>query len=232
MNKNTLMKLAFVAALLGPFLTFYLSGMSDHMTITSLKTNREMLHALVENNYLLAVCYFIGIYIIFGALSFPFVSLLTMAGGFLFGTLVGSLYTIIGATVGGSIAFLMYRYFFGAWVREQYGHRLVTFNQEFERNGASYLVIMRLIAVIPFFVANALASVAPITLKTFIWTTAVGVMPSALIYSFAGQQLDTINSIGDVFSPKVIAAFALLGLLTFASIIVQKFKAAKVAKNG
>lgn len=222
MKKNTLMKLAAFVALLGPLVTFYISGMSDHMTITSLKTNREILHALVENNYLLAVCYYIGIYVMFGALSFPFVSLVTMAGGFLFGTLAGSVYTVIGATVGGSIAFLMYRYFFAAWVREQYGHRLVTFNQEFESNGASYLVIMRLIAVIPFFVANALASVAPITLKTFMWTTAVGVMPSALIYSFAGQQLDTINSVGDVFSPKVIAAFALLGLLTYVSIIIRK----------
>jgi uncharacterized membrane protein YdjX (TVP38/TMEM64 family) len=226
-KKNTLMKLAFGALLLGPMVTFYVSGMSDHMTITSLKSNREMLHALVENNYLLAVCYYIGIYTLFGALSFPFVSLVTMAGGFLFGTLAGSLYTVIGATAGGSIAFLMYRTFFGSWVRDQYGHRLVTFNQEFARNGASYLVIMRLIAVIPFFVANALASVAPITLKTFMWTTAVGVMPSALIYSFAGQQLDTINTVGDVFSPKVIAAFALLGLLTFASLILQKFKTKK-----
>lgn len=227
MNKNRVMKLAFISALLGPMLTFYLSGMSDHMTIACLKTNRDMLHALVHNNYLLAVCYYLGIYIIFGALSFPFVSLVTMAGGFLFGTLAGSLYTIIGATIGGSIAFLMYRCFFGSWVREQYGHRLVTFNKEFQRNGASYLVIMRLIALIPFFMANALASVAPISLKTFMWTTAVGVMPSALIYSFAGEQLDTINTVGDVFSPRVIAAFALLGLLTFASIIFQKFKAKK-----
>lgn len=221
------MKIAAFAALLGPMLTFYMSGMSDHMTLASLKTNRDMLHALVQDNYILAVAYYLGVYIMFGALSFPFVSLITMAGGFLFGTLAGSVYTIIGATVGGSIAFLTYRAFFGAWVREQYGHRLVNFNQEFQRNGASYLVVMRLIAVIPFFVANALASVAPITLQTFAWTTAVGVLPSALIYSFAGQQLDSINALGDIFSPKVISAFALLGLLTVVSIMVRNKRSTK-----
>ena len=142
------MKLAALVALLGPLAVFYISGMSDHMTITSLKMHREMLHALVQDHYLLAVCYYIGVYTAFGAISLPCISFITMAGGFLFGTLAGSLYTIIGATIGGSIAFLMYRYFFGP--KKGYSiHLLHAFGHIFEQSTQAryYLVVHVIIFV-------------------------------------------------------------------------------------
>lgn len=226
-KKNTLIKIAIILMFVTPLLIAHYSGFGDHLNITTLKANKEGLHAFVSAHYMLSVFYYISLYILVGALSFPFVSLLIMAGGFLFGTPMGMLYTNIGATIGGSMAFLAYRYLFGAWVREHYGHRLVAFNEEIVRNGSWYLVMIRLIAVIPFFVANAFASVAPISLKTFIWTTSLGIIPSTLVYSFAGEQLDTISSLRDVFSVKVIGAFVLLALLTVLSLLIRHYRVKK-----
>ena len=224
MKKSTLMKIALCVVLLVPFLIAHYSGVGDHLNLASLKMNKDLLHTFVLEHYYLSVFYYICTYIMVGALSFPFASLITLTGGFLFGTLGGTLYTNIGATLGGIVAFLAYRYLFGTWVREHYGHRLVAFNEAFEHSGAWYLVMIRLIAVIPFFVANAFASIAPITLKTFIWTTSLGIIPASLVYSFAGEQLDTINSLRDVFSGKVTAAFALLALLTVGSVLLRRWQ--------
>ncbi len=223
MKKSTFIKIALCGVLVLPLVVAYCYGLTDHCNLASLKANKEYLDTFVREHYSLAVFYYICTYIMVGALSFPFASLITITGGFLFGTLFGALYTNIGATIGGVIAFLAYRYLFGSWVREHYGHRLVAFNQEFERNGAWYLVMIRLIAVIPFFVANAFASVVPISVETFIWTTSLGIIPSALVYSFAGEQLDSINSVRDIFSGNILIAFVLLALLTVVSILVRSF---------
>jgi uncharacterized membrane protein YdjX (TVP38/TMEM64 family) len=227
-KKNSLIKIAIALALVVPLAIAYYTGIGDHLNLDSLKLHKNLLHTFVAEHYLRSVCYFIIAYILVGAFSFPFASLATITGGFLFGTPLGMLYTNIGATLGGIVAFLSYRYLFGNWVREHYGHRLVVFNHEIEHNGPWYLVMIRLIAVIPFFVANALASVAPISLETFIWTTSLGIIPASLVYSYAGEQLDTISSLRDVFSVRVISAFVLLALLTGASILIRKKRGKKV----
>jgi uncharacterized membrane protein YdjX (TVP38/TMEM64 family) len=226
-NKNTLIKIAIIVTFIAPLLLAHYSGLGEYLNVASLKANKEALHAFVAKHYMSSVFYYILLYILVGALSFPFISLLIIAGGFLFGTPCAMLYTNIGATIGGAIAFLAYRYLFGPWVHEYYGHRLVTFNQEIARNGAWYLVMIRLIAVIPFFVANAFASVAPISLKTFLWTTSLGIIPASLVYSFAGEQLDTISSLRDVFSMRVIGAFVLLLLLTVVSVLIRHYRIKK-----
>lgn len=210
-----------VLVLLAPFFLAHYHGVTNYMNLATLKENKEFLHNFVAEHYFLSVAYYIITYALVGAFSFPFASLVTLTGGFLFGTLLGTIYTNIGATIGALIAFLIYRYLFGTWVREHYSHRLVVFNREIEESGAWYLVGIRLIAIIPFFMANALASVAPISLKTFIWTTSIGIIPASLVYSFAGEQLDTINSMRDIFSGRVMFAFALLMFLIIVPVIVQ-----------
>jgi uncharacterized membrane protein YdjX (TVP38/TMEM64 family) len=210
-----------VLVLLAPFFLAHYHGVTDYMNLATLKENKEFLHNFVAEHYFLSIGYYIITYALVGAFSFPFASLITLTGGFLFGTLLGTIYTNIGATIGASLAFLIYRYLFGTWVREHYSHRLIVFNREIEESGAWYLVVIRLIAIIPFFMANALASVAPISLKTFIWTTSIGIIPASLVYSFAGEQLDTINSMRDIFSGRVLFAFALLMFLIIVPVIVQ-----------
>lgn len=222
-KKHSLIKIIITLVFIAPLVIAWYSGLDNYLNLASLKANKEALDTFVTNNYLLSICYYIVLYILVGAFSFPFASLVTITGGFLFGTVVGMICTNIGATIGGVISFLSYRYLFGSWVREQYGARLVTFNQEFEKNGSWYLVMIRFIPVIPFFVANALASVAPISLNTFIWTTSVGIIPASIVYSFAGEQLDTITSLRDIFSVKVIGAFVLLASLILISLVVRRY---------
>lgn len=226
-HKNAVIKVLLLSLLCAPFLLAYHYGLGSYMNIATLNVHRESLHQYVVDHYVYSVLQFIGSYIVVAAFSFPAVSLLTLLGGFLFGTLRGACYTNIGATIGATIAFLSYRYLFGAWVREHYGHRLLVFNNEIAHYGAWYLVVIRLIAIIPFFVANALASMAPISIQTFIWTTSLGIIPTSLIYSFAGKQLETMTSMRDVFSIQVIIAFGFLTLLALIPIGIRYIRMRK-----
>ena len=76
--------------------------------------------------------------------------------------------------------------------------------------------------MLPFFVANALASLAPISLSKFMWTTSLGIIPGSLVYSFAGQQLDSIESMRDILSRDVLLAFGLLALLAIVPIVIKR----------
>ncbi len=227
-RKSTFIKIIIGMALVSPLFIAHYHGFGNYMNVAALKENKALLHQFVSSHYFKSVCCYIVVYIMAGACSFPFVSLITITGGALFGTALGAVYTNIGATFGAVVAFIAYRYLFGDWIRRRYGYRLITFNQEIEKNGAWYLVMMRLIALIPFFVANILASLSPISLNTFIWTTSLGVIPSSLVYSFAGQQLDSINSVSDVFSGKTAIAFGLLAILIVVPVLLHHVRAQKV----
>lgn len=219
--KKKIKKIILGILLLSLFFIVRYTGIGSYINLASLKQHKAALHVFVSHNYLLSVLLFIASYMTAAALSFPMVSLFTLAGGAFFGTLLGALYTNIGATLGASIAFLLYRYVLGSWIQERYKDRLVQFNQEVKKNGVWYLIMIRLIAVIPFFIANALASVAPISFFTFAWTTSLGIIPASLVYSFAGDQLDDIESMRDIMSLDVLLAFLLLALLAFIPVVIK-----------
>src|SRR5512134_2179752 len=182
------------------------SPLGSVLTFDNLKQNRQALLSFVDAHYVLSVASFIAVYVVVTALSVPGAVILTLAGGFLFGTAAGVLYVDAGATAGAVCAFLSARYLLGDRLQQKYGGQLVKFNSEMERNGASYLLTLRLIAVFPFFLVNFLAGLTKVPLKTFFWTTALGIIPGTAVFAFAGQQLGSINSPADILSKKVVAA--------------------------
>jgi uncharacterized membrane protein YdjX (TVP38/TMEM64 family) len=203
------------------------SPLGSVLTFENLKQNRQALVAFVEAYYVPAVASFIAVYVIATALSAPGAVILTLAGGFLFGTAASVLYVDVGATAGASCAFLSARYLLGDRLQQKYGGQLERFNREMERNGASYLLTLRLIPIFPFFLINFLAGLTKVPLKTFFWTTAVGIIPGTAVFAFAGQQLGSINSPADILSKKIIAAFAALGLFTLAPAVWKRMRKKK-----
>jgi uncharacterized membrane protein YdjX (TVP38/TMEM64 family) len=162
------------------------------------------------------------VYIAAVALNVPGAAILTMAGGFLFGTALTVLYANVGATTGAVLAFLLARYLLGEWVQSRYRTQLAGFNSEIERNGSKYLLTLRLIPVFPFFLINFLSGLTTIPLRTFAWTTSLGIIPAAAVFGFAGQQIGTISSAGEILSPKVIIAFTLLALLALIPALISR----------
>ncbi len=200
------------------------SPLGSVLTFENLKQHRESLIAFVRSNYLTSATAFIAVYVLTTALSIPGAVILTLAGGFLFGTVASTLYGDVGATAGASLAFLSARYLVGNRLQERYQSQLKRFNDEIERNGTSYLLVLRFIPVFPFFLINFLAGLTKIPIRTFFWTTAVGIIPGTAVFAFAGQQIGSINSLSEVLSRKVLGAFVVLALFTLAPVAWKRWK--------
>jgi uncharacterized membrane protein YdjX (TVP38/TMEM64 family) len=200
------------------------AGVDRYVTFKNLQENKVRLLQAVENNYFLSVAGYIVLYIAVVAFSIPGATVLTLSGGFLFGALLGTLYVNAGATTGATLAFLFCRYAAGDWIQEKYLDKLITFNKELSENGYRYLLALRLIPLFPFFLINAGAGLTNIPLRTFVWTTSMGILPGSFVYAFAGKQLGSIKSMGDIFSTEILIAFSLLALLVLVPVVVKYSK--------
>lgn len=210
--------LALILALAGVLFT----PLRGYLSFEALKENAEALRELVHANYGRSVPVYILAYVVITALSVPGATVMTIAGGFLFGVFQGAIYTDAAATAGATLAFLVSRYLAGGWVQARYAARLQKFNREVEENGYRYLLTLRLIPLVPFFLINLLAGLTRIRVWTFAWTTALGILPGTLVYTFAGSRLQMIEAPGDILSPRVLAAFVLIALLPVSSVIYRR----------
>jgi len=224
MKKGHYKTIIFATVIVGIILLFHFSGIGNYLTLDRFKVHRELFVSMVHNRYALSAFLYALFYALGVALSFPSASLFTLVGGFLFGAIPGAIYSCIGATVGATLSFLLVRNVIGERFQKKYAKQLQTFNESLQEDGISFLLFVRLVAIIPFFIINILAGFSNVSLWTFAWTTAVGIIPGSLVYSFAGEQLHTIDSVRDIFSPKVMLAFVFLALLALLPMLIKKIK--------
>jgi uncharacterized membrane protein YdjX (TVP38/TMEM64 family) len=204
---------------------FFYFDLGRYLSLDTLKENRDHLLAFTEANYTVSVALFILVYIVVTGLSLPGAVILTLAGGFLFGSVLATLYVNLGATTGATLAFLAARYVLRDWVEHKFGRWLEPLQQGFAKNAFSYLLTLRLIPLFPFFVVNLVSGLTRMNVGTYAAATALGIIPGSFVYAYAGRQLGTINSLKEIASPNVIAAFVLLGLLALVPIIYKKLSA-------
>lgn len=228
MNKKSFWWLLVLFALvvakfaLGKLIVF--SWMSRFISLEQIQTHSIAFKAFVGEHYIAAVLLYIAIYACTIAVGIPGVAPLSLLGGYLFGVLLGTVYGAFGATVGSLLAFVIVRYLLKNWVMRRYGRQIVGFNEQMRKYGANYLLMVHYASVIPFFFINTLAAISDVGWWTFIWTTVAGFIPLAVIYSFAGRELGTIESVGDILSAPIIAVFVLLIVLAFLPIVIKHFK--------
>jgi uncharacterized membrane protein YdjX (TVP38/TMEM64 family) len=207
----------------GGLLIFHLLGWYEYFDFYYVSKQRAVLREYVEAHYWVSVAVFIAAYMT-TAFFVPGAIVLTLAGGFLFGVLPAALYINAGATLGSVLALLISRYVAGNWIQEHYMEQLKPLNNALERHGVSYLLALRIVPVLPFFAVNYLAGITRIPLKTFVWTTSLGMIPGSLIYAYTGLQLGSISRPEEIFSPRILAALALLGLFTLLPPIFHSLK--------
>ncbi len=208
---------------------FFLFDLNRYLTLEAVKANRDRLLALTGDHHTAAVAGFVVAYAMVTGLSLPGATILTLVGGFLFGSLLGTVLVNLGATSGATLAFLTARYLLRGWVEEQFGQKLGPIQEGFAKNAFSYLVMLRLVPLFPFFLVNLLSGLTRVRLSTYVFATALGIIPGSFVYAYAGRQLGTINSLKEIASPHVILAFTLLGLLALVPILYRRF-AGKSAK--
>ncbi len=203
----------------------YGTHITEYIDLSHIYILAQKFHALENHHAVETVFIYLILYITCITCMVPSVAPLTMMGGYLFGTVLGTFYALLASTLGSLCAFLILRYFLYDSIQERYGHRLGRFNSYLKKYGvAYYLITLQFLTIIPFVVINSLAVLANVPLVTVIWTTIVGSFPVVLLYAIAGKQLGSITSAHDMFSPSIIITFILLIILALLPIIVRKIR--------
>ena len=216
-------KIATVLAIVVAVAAFFYFDLGRFLSLQALQDNRDYLLSFTESQSALAAALFVLIYVAVVGLSLPGAVILTLAGGFLFGAVWGTLFVNLGATTGATLAFLASRYLLRDWVERKFGKWLGPVQQGFATNAFSYLMTLRLIPLFPFFAVNLISGLTRVNVGTYVAATALGIIPGSFVYSYAGRQLGTINSLKDIASPGVIGAFVLLGLLALLPSLYKKW---------
>jgi uncharacterized membrane protein YdjX (TVP38/TMEM64 family) len=137
---------------------------------------------------------------------------------------MGTVYAVLAATIGATLAFLGTRYLFRDAVRKKFGARLENINRELEREGLNYLLFLRLVPLFPFFMINLASGLTEIRLRTFFAGTLIGIIPGGFVYCNAGASLASINSTSDIVSPRILGSLALIGLFSLLPVLYGKIK--------
>jgi uncharacterized membrane protein YdjX (TVP38/TMEM64 family) len=203
------------------------SPIGQLISLDTLRVYHGSLTEWVAANTVLAVIGYVAIYIAATALSFPGGALLSLTGGFLFGPVFGTVLISVGATTGATIVFLFARTLFGDRALAKIGDQQPRLVAGIRRNAWSYLLVMRLIPLFPFFLVNLVAAFVGVSLPTYLLTTFFGILPGSIVYSLSGAGLgDVLDhgsnlSVGSMFTPTIIAALVGLSVLSLLALVVR-----------
>ncbi|HET9238718.1 MAG TPA: TVP38/TMEM64 family protein [Oligoflexus sp.] len=206
-------KLLLVLILLLFFTAFIHYDLGRFLTIAQLKIAKHELLDYYASHRVMTALLFVVTYIVLAALSVPGALSLTFAAGAIFGPLLGTVLASVGSALGATGAFLSARYLLGNSIQKRYAGKLEMINRGFRDEGAFYLVSLRLFAVIPYFVTNVVMGLTPIPTRTFLWATQLGMLPVIFLFTYTGTELSGIESVSDLFSPRLILSFIAMALL-------------------
>lgn len=185
---------------------------SPYITIEGSKSHLTNIILIYEKNPELFFIIFFLVYVLIAALSIPGAAFMTLLAGSLFGLLWGTIVVSFASTIGASIAFLIARYLLRDFIQNKYSEKLTMFNQGIEKDGEYYLFSLRLIPVFPFFLINLVMGITKLSLVKFYIVSQIAMLPATIIYVNAGKQLASIDSLSGILSPNIIFAFVLLGI--------------------
>ena len=213
-----------VLAVVGAVVLLRATGAAQQVSLITLATHRDALAAFVAANLALAAAAYVAFYVVAVAFSLPGAVFITLAGGLLFGAVAGTALTVLGATVGATAVFLFARRIFGADALDRMGPAARRLAEGIRRNAASYLLVLRLVPLFPFFLVNLVPAFVGVRLRTYVTTTAIGILPGTAVFSLAGEGLGDVLAMGGAFdvrgvlTPGIIAALVGLALLSLAAI--------------
>lgn len=216
---------------------FFALGLDRYLTFEALKDNRAFLQDWTQEHGVLAAVVFIAAYCVMVALSLPGAVWATLAGGFVFGTWMGGLYVVIGATLGALLIFLIARYALADFFRAKTGNAVKRMEAGFNDNALSYMFVLRLIPLFPFWLVNLVPAFLGVSVRTYIIGTFFGIMPGSLVYASVGNGLGAVfeeggtPDLGIIFNPEVLLPILALAALSLVPVIYKKVKSGRGAKD-
>jgi dihydrolipoamide dehydrogenase len=208
---------------------FFVFDLRQYLSLEYVKAQASSLQAVVRDNPLGAAGVFFAIYVAVTGLSLPGAVIMTLVGGAVFGLLWGTVIISFASSVGATLAFLAARFLLRDWVQGRFGDRLRRINEGIAKDGGFYLLSMRLVPQIPFVVINLAMALTPIRTWTFYWVSQVGMLAGTVAYVYAGTQLARVESVKDILSPGLVAAFLVLAIFPFmAKRVIEGVKSRQV----
>lgn len=221
-------------------------GWHKYLSLESLGRNYGALNDFISDNLIVSLLAYSALYIVVVALSLPGALALTLAGGLLFGWQIGGPVTVVAATIGATIIFLVAKTSLGETLAAKAGPSINKLREGFQENALSYLLFLRLVPAFPFFVVNLAPALLGVPLRTYVIGTALGIIPGTMAFSFAASQLKTIIEktnaehaacvqakseaacpyvidASTLVSQEIIFAFAAIGVVALIPVIVKKW---------
>jgi uncharacterized membrane protein YdjX (TVP38/TMEM64 family) len=217
-------RLAPAAILLLGLALFLLFGLERYFSFEMLSRHHATLVAWVADNTMLAVVLFVLAYALVVAFSLPVAIIITPLGGFLFGVWMGTILSVIGATLGSVAVFLATRTALYDLSHARAGAALARFEDGFRRDSFSYLLFLRLVPVFPFWLVNIVPALLGMRLGPYILATFIGIIPAAFVYASVGASFGTLldrgeaPDLGIIFEWRIL--LPLLGLAVLALVPV------------
>ncbi|MFQ5954571.1 MAG: TVP38/TMEM64 family protein [Kiloniellales bacterium] len=211
-------------------LAFFALGLDEYATVEALREHRQFLLDFVGRYGALAGVAFMLVYATVIAFSVPGGVVMTLAGGFLFGTWWGTLYVAVAATLGATVLFVIVKHALGDAVRAKVRPWLGKMEDGFNRNAFSYLLSLRLFAVFPFWVVNLVPAFLGVRLRTYVLATMIGILPATFIFASVGAGLGAIldaggePDLGILRQPKILFPLLGLALLALLPVAYQRYK--------
>lgn len=222
-----------LAILVAGLVLFFALGGQRYVSFQTLHEHHEELHHFVATNGLAAGLFFVLAYVLVTAFSLPGGAVMTVFGGYVFGPYLATGYIVIAATAGATILFLVARSTLGAALRERAGPFLKKMEAGFRENALSYLLVLRLVPLFPFWLVNLVPAFLGVPLRTFVIATLIGIIPGTFVYASlgggVGALLDTGGEpdLGLIFHANILLPLVGLALLALLPVVYKRLKARK-----
>lgn len=209
---------------------FFGLGAHHVLTFQALHDNRTELLSWVAAHQGAAALAYAAVYAVTVVFLPPSGTVLTVMGGFVFGAALATVYTVVGATVGATLLFLIARMSVGDALRERAGPGIRRMEAGFRENAMSYLLVLRLVPLFPFWLVNIAPAFLGVSLRTYVIGTFVGIIPGTAIYAIFGAGLGSVldsaepMSLSGVLTPEVVAGLVGLALLALVPVVYKRMK--------
>ncbi|MGE0748807.1 MAG: TVP38/TMEM64 family protein [Rhodospirillales bacterium] len=221
-------RLAPLAVLALGLVAFFAFGLDRYVSLEALRQHRHGLADYVHHHALAAALAYIGVYCVAVATSVPGGAVLTVAGGFLFGPVLGTVYAVAGATVGATLLFLAARHAGAGALRAKVGGFVARMEDGFRRHALNYLLFLRLVPLFPFWLVNLVPAFLNVPLSTYVIGTFVGVIPATLVFALVGDGIAAVvetggeADLGIILQPRFLLPLVGLGLLALVPVVYNK----------
>ncbi|MSP90028.1 MAG: TVP38/TMEM64 family protein [Alphaproteobacteria bacterium] len=209
---------------------FFGFGLHRQLNFDALRDNRVWLLDLVAHWGLFAALGYIAFYAAVVAFSLPIGLLMTITGGFLFGPVKGTLIVVAGATLGAIALFLIARTALGDVLRARAGPFVAKLEAGFKDNALSYMFVLRLVPLFPFWLVNIVPALIGVKLRVYAIGTFFGIIPGTVVYVLVGNGLGAVFDAGGepdlktIFKPEIIGPILGLAVLALVPVIYKKIK--------